>query len=238
MKLLPQSYVRWSLQAIITVTLLFFTYVTNSQAQTQDPWRSANERVFAFNDYFDQNLVRPVATTYTTFVPRIARQGIGNFFSNINDINVFVNDLLQLKFDDALSDSGRFLINSSVGLGGLIDVAFNFGLRKNEEDFGQTFGRWGVQSGNYVVLPVFGTSNVRDAFGLVLDTLLNPFQYLGDDSLWISMFLLEEIDNRASLLALDELVSGDRYLFYREAYIQNRIYLLNDGQIEDEFGSF
>jgi len=237
-KLLPQSYVRWSLQAIITVTLLFFTYVTNSQAQTQDPWRSANERVFAFNDYFDQNLVRPVATTYTTFVPRIARQGIGNFFSNINDINVFVNDLLQLKFDDALSDSGRFLINSSVGLGGLIDVAFNFGLRKNEEDFGQTFGRWGVQSGNYVVLPVFGTSNVRDAFGLVLDTLLNPFQYLGDDSLWISMFLLEEIDNRASLLALDELVSGDRYLFYREAYIQNRIYLLNDGQIEDEFGSF
>tara|TARA_B100000315_G_scaffold132264_1_gene121652 strand:+ start:408 stop:1070 length:663 start_codon:yes stop_codon:yes gene_type:complete len=220
------------------VTLLFFTYVTNSQAQTQDPWRSANERVFAFNDYFDQNLVRPVATTYTTFVPRIARQGIGNFFSNINDINVFVNDLLQLKFDDALSDSGRFLINSSVGLGGLIDVAFNFGLRKNEEDFGQTFGRWGVQSGNYVVLPVFGTSNVRDAFGLVLDTLLNPFQYLGDDSLWISMFLLEEIDNRASLLALDELVSGDRYLFYREAYIQNRIYLLNDGQIEDEFGSF
>ncbi|HAJ74882.1 MAG TPA: hypothetical protein DCM64_00340, partial [Gammaproteobacteria bacterium] len=178
------------------------------------------------------------ATTYTTFVPRIARQGIGNFFSNINDINVFVNDLLQLKFDDALSDSGRFLINSSVGLGGLIDVAFNFGLRKNEEDFGQTFGRWGVQSGNYVVLPVFGTSNVRDAFGLVLDTLLNPFQYLGDDSLWISMFLLEEIDNRASLLALDELVSGDRYLFYREAYIQNRIYLLNDGQIEDEFGDF
>lgn len=238
MKLLPQSYVRWSLQAIITVTLLFFTYVTNSQAQTQDPWRSANERVFAFNDYFDQNLVRPVATTYTTFVPRIARQGIGNFFSNINDINVFVNDLLQLKFDDALSDSGRFLINSSVGLGGLIDVAFNFGLRKNEEDFGQTFGRWGAQSGNYVVLPVFGTSNVRDAFGLVLDTLLNPFQYLGDDSLWISMFLLEETHNRAVLLPLDELVSGDRYLFYREAYIQNRIYLLNDGQIEDEFGSF
>ena len=238
MKLLPQSCVRFSFQTIVAVTLLLSGYATNSQAQTPDPWRSANERVFAFNDYFDQILVRPAATTYTTFVPRIARQGIGNFFSNINDINVFVNDLLQLKFDDALSDSGRFLINSSVGLGGLIDVAFNFGLRKNEEDFGQTFGRWGVQSGNYVVLPVFGTSNVRDAFGLVLDTLLNPFQYLGDDSLWISMFLLEEIDNRASLLALDELVSGDRYLFYREAYIQNRIYLLNDGQIEDEFGSF
>jgi phospholipid-binding lipoprotein MlaA len=237
-KLLPQSCVRFSFQTIVAVTLLLSGYATNSQAQTPDPWRSANERVFAFNDYFDQILVRPAATTYTTFVPRIARQGIGNFFSNINDINVFVNDLLQLKFDDALSDSGRFLINSSVGLGGLIDVAFNFGLRKNEEDFGQTFGRWGVQSGNYVVLPVFGTSNVRDAFGLVLDTLLNPFQYLGDDSLWISMFLLEEIDNRASLLALDELVSGDRYLFYREAYIQNRIYLLNDGQIEDEFGSF
>jgi len=237
-KLLPQRCVRWSLQAIIAGVLLLFGYATNSQAQTQDSWRSANERVFAFNDYFDRILVRPVATTYTTFVPRIARQGIGNFFSNIDDINVFINDLLQLKFDAALSDSGRFLINSSVGLGGLFDIAYNFGLLKNEEDFGQTFGRWGVSGGNYVVLPVFGASNVRDAFGLVLDTLLNPIQYQDDVSLRLSLFLLEEVDNRASLIPLDELISGDKYLFFREAYVQRRLYLLNDGQIEDEFGEF
>ncbi len=207
-------------------------------AQGVDPWRDTNERFFAFNDFFDQLLVRPVAATYTTFVPRFARQGIGNFFSNINDINVFVNDLLQLKFDAALSDSGRFFINSTLGIVGFIDVASGMGLEKNEEDFGQTLGYWGVQSGPYIVLPVFGSSNVRDSFGLVLDTLFNPIQYHDEAEVRLGLFMVEEIDTRASLLSLDELVSGDRYLFFREAYVQRREYLVNDGQIEDEFGDF
>lgn len=209
-----------------------------AEAQTYDPWINANQNVFEFNDFFDRILVRPIAATYTTFVPRFARQGVGNFFSNINDINVFVNDVLQLKFDDALSDSGRFLINSTIGIGGLLDVASDLGLQKNEEDFGQTLGAWGVESGPYLVLPVFGSSNVRDAFGLVLDTLFNPIQYQDEQGLRWSLILLQEIDTRASLLALDELVSGDRYLFFREAYIQRREYLVNDGVVEDEFGPF
>jgi len=209
-----------------------------ANAQTYDPWIETNQRVFGFNDFFDRILVRPIATTYTTFIPRFARQGIGNFFSNINDINVFVNDVLQLKFDAALSDSGRFLVNSTVGIGGLLDVATDIGLRKNEEDFGQTLGYWGVSTGPYVVLPVFGTSNVRDSFGLVLDTLFNPIQYHDDASLRYSLLILQEVDTRASLLALDELVGGDRYLFFREAYIQRREYLVNDGVVEDEFGAF
>lgn len=208
------------------------------QAQTLDPWIDANRRVFEFNDFFDRILVRPVATTYTTFVPRFARQGIGNFFSNINDINVFVNDLLQFKFDAALSDSGRFLVNSTVGIGGLLDVASDLGLQKNEEDFGQTLGVWGVESGPYLVLPVFGSSNVRDAFGLVLDTLFNPIQYQDEESVRYSLILLQEIDTRASYLALDELVTGNRYLFFREAYVQRREFLVNDGAVEDEFGAF
>jgi phospholipid-binding lipoprotein MlaA len=182
--------------------------------------------------------VRPVAATYTTFVPRMARQGIGNFFSNIDDINVFVNDLLQLKFDDALTDSGRFAINSTIGIVGILDIASDLGLQKNEEDFGQTLGRWGVASGPYVVLPGFGSSNVRDAFGLVLDTLFNPVQYSNQAELRLTLWVIEEIDTRASLLALDELVSGDKYLFYREAYTQRREYLVHDGQIEDEVGGF
>lgn len=228
----------WKKVLPVLLLLLSGLGATSAQAQGIDPWRSANEKIFAFNDFFDQLLVRPVATTYTTFVPRFARQGIGNFFSNINDINVFVNDLLQLKFDAAVSDSGRFFVNSTLGLVGFIDVASGMGLEKNEEDFGQTLGFWGVESGPYVVLPVFGSSNVRDSFGLVLDTLFNPIQYHDQAEVRLTLFMVEEIDARASVLSLDELVTGNRYLFFREAYVQRREYLVTDGQIDDEFGDF
>jgi len=209
-----------------------------AQGVNPDPWRTTNQRIYNFNNFFDGLIVRPAAQTYTTLVPRVVRQGIGNFFSNINDINVAVNDLLQFKFDAALSDSGRFLINSTVGVLGVFDVATSMGLQKNEEDFGQTLGRWGVGPGPYVMLPVFGASNVRDSFGLVLDTLFNPIQYQDDDSLRLTLFMVDEINSRAGLLALDELVVGDQYLFIREAYIQRREYLVTDGEVEDDFGDF
>ena len=211
---------------------------TPAPAQSEDPWRSANETVFVFNDCFDQLLVRPVASIYGIFIPRFARQGIGNIFSNVDDINVFVNALLQMKFDSALSDSGRFLVNSTVGVVGIFDVATSLGLLKNEEDFGQTLGWWGVAPGPYIMLPVFGASNLRDSFGLILDTLFNPIQYQSDASIRFSLFLLEETDSRSSVLALDELITGNRYLFVREAYNQRREYLVKDGVIEDEFGAF
>jgi len=219
--------------------LLFCIFVvSDAGAQTNDPWRETNERIFRLNDYFDQLIVRPVASAYTLFIPRVARQGIGNFFNNIDDINVFVNDLLQLKLGAAMNDSGRLLVNSTLGLGGVLDIASGFGLYKNEEDFGQTLGRWGVGAGPYVMLPVFGASNVRDSFGLVLDTLFNPIQYHDDESFRLTLFLVKETDSRAGLLALDELITGDRYLFVREAYVQRRDYLVADGQVEDEFGDF
>ena len=218
--------------------LLCFYAASPAQAQTYDPWRQTNERIFKLNDYFDQLIVKPVASMYNLFIPRIARQGIGNFFSNIDDINVFVNDLLQLKLDAAANDSGRFLVNSTLGLGGMLDIASGFGLRKNEEDFGQTLGSWGIGAGPYVMLPVFGASNVRDSFGLVLDTLFNPIQYHDDEELRLTLFLVRETDSRSRLLALDELITGNRYLFVREAYVQRREYLVTDGQVEDEFGDF
>ncbi|GJM13061.1 MAG: hypothetical protein DHS20C12_14640 [Pseudohongiella sp.] len=225
-------------QVAACVVLLCIFAASGANAQTNDPWQETNERIFGLNDYFDQLIVKPVASAYTLFVPRVARQGIGNFFSNIDDINVFVNDLLQLKLDAAANDSGRFLINSTLGIGGVLDIASGFGLQKNEEDFGQTLGSWGVGAGPYVMLPVFGASNVRDSFGLVLDTLFNPIQYHDDASLRTSLFLIRETDSRAGLLALDDLITGDRYLFVREAYVQRREYLVTDGQVEDEFGDF
>ncbi len=224
--------------ALVLISLALFLYTPPSSAQTYDPWRETNQRVFAFNDYFDQLLVRPIASTYTFFMPHIVRQGAGNFFSNVRDINVAVNDLLQFKFQDALQDSGRVLVNTTVGIGGLIDIASDLGLEKHEEDFGQTLGAWGVGSGPYVVLPVFGASNLRDSFGLILDTAFNPLQYIDETSAKLTLFVVEEIDSRSALLALDELISGDKYLFIREAYVQNREYLVNDGEIEDEFGAF
>ena len=210
--------------------LLLCSLVANgASAQTEDPWRETNEQVFRLNDHFDQLIVKPVAAGYTLFIPRVARQGIGNFFSNIDDINVVVNDLLQLKLDAALNDSGRFLVNSTLGLAGVLDIASGFSLYKNEEDFGQTLGHWGVGSGPYIMLPMFGASNVRDSFGLVLDTLFNPIQYLDDESMRLTLFLVKETESRSGLLALDELITGDRYLFVREAYLQRREYLVADG---------
>jgi phospholipid-binding lipoprotein MlaA len=235
-----------SLKKITSVARLSFMVLivgsvslsTPTYAQTDDRWNKLNKRSFAFNDFFDTLIVRPVAITYTTVLPRFARQGIGNFFSNIDDINVFVNDLLQLKLDDALSDSGRLLVNTTIGVGGIFDFASNFGLQKHEEDFGQTLGYWGVKSGPYLMLPVFGASNVRDSFGLVLDTLFNPIQYQDRGSTQIGLFALRETDTRSSLLAVDGLIVGDRYLFIREAYVQRRNYLVLDGEVVDDFGAF
>lgn len=194
--------------------------------------------MFKWNDYFDQLVVKPTAFAYTTFLPRFMRQGISNFFSNVDDIKVLANDILQLKFAAAAGDSGRLLVNSTVGVGGFLDVASSVGLRKNEEDFGQTLAAWGLGSGPYVMLPVFGASTVRDSFGLVIDTVFNPLQLIEDRSLRLGLFLLDETDSRSDVLALDELITGNRYLFIREAYLQRREYLINDGMLDEPFGDF
>ena len=207
-------------------------------AQSPDPWIDNNRRIYALNDFFDRLIIRPVATTYRSLLPRFARQGVGNFFSNVDEINVFVNDLLQFKLGHAVSDTGRFVLNSTVGLGGFLDLASSVGLDKNEEDFGQTLAFWGVGAGPYLVLPVFGASNVRDTFGLVLDTAFNPMQYYRESALRYPLLLLEELDTRAAYLDLDDLVVGDRYLFIREAYVQRRNFLVKDGVVEDEFATF
>tara|TARA_B110000858_G_scaffold195960_1_gene253573 strand:- start:22351 stop:23079 length:729 start_codon:yes stop_codon:yes gene_type:complete len=225
-------------QAAAFLLLLCIFTVSDADAQTNDPWEKTNRRVYRLNDYFDQLIVKPAASAYTLFIPKLARQGVGNFFSNINDVNVFVNDLLQLKFDAAMNDSGRFLVNTTLGLAGVLDIASGFGLYKNEEDFGQTLGYWGVGAGPYVMLPVFGASNVRDSFGLVLDTLFNPIQYHEDESLRVTLFLAKELDTRSALLEFDELMTGDRYLFLREASVQRREYLVTDGQADDGFDDF
>ena len=209
-----------------------------SYAQSNDPWIFVNRQVFSFNDYFDQLLVRPISSSYLIFLPQMLRSRVSNFFNNVQDINIAVNNALQWKFDDAVSDSVRVFINSTAGLAGFFDIASGMGFERHEEDFGQTLGRWGIREGPYIFLPVFGASNLRDTVGMVVDTAFNPMQYHDEFLLKFTLYFIDEIDSRSSLLAYDELITGDRYLFVREAYIQNRNFVVNDGNIIDEFGEF
>jgi phospholipid-binding lipoprotein MlaA len=204
-----------------------------------DPWEPVNTRIYTFNSYLDSWVLRPAAVGYTTVIPQPIRTGIENFFYNINDVNVMTNNLLQLKVRDAVSDSGRLLLNSTVGLGGFIDVASTVGLTRHQEDFGQTLGRWGVGPGPYVVLPFFGSSTVRDSFGLSADWFVNPVRHINDDAVRNGLFILGQIDLRASLLELEGMISGDEYLFVREGYLQQREYLILDGEIAyDDYDDF
>ena len=191
-----------------------------------------------FNQGLDKAVFKPIAKGFRA-LPLPIRTGTSNFVGNLRSLLTFTNNILQGDINGAGNTAGRFAINTTVGILGIFDPASKMGFEKrSREDFGQTLGFWGVSSGPYMILPVFGASNLRDSLGLILDTLLNPLQYLDDSSMKISLFAMEEIDSRSALLALDELVGGDRYLFIREAYSQNREYLVKDGEVEDPFGSF
>ena len=204
-------------------------------AEAYDPLEPVNVRVHAFNEFVDDNVMRPVANTYVRFVPRFARRGVSNFFNNLNDVTVLANNLLQFKFTDAASDAGRLLLNTTVGFGGLVDVATDAGLVKNNEDFGQTLGYWGVPAGPYLVIPLFGPSTLRDGAGFATDTLVHPQNQHDHVRVRNSMFALQQLDRRVAALAADSLMMGDTYIFTREAYLQQREYLVTDGEIDDDW---
>ena len=199
-----------------------------------DPWESVNRPIFKFNDWSDKWVLRPIASGYSKVVPRFMRRGINNVFDNIGTPAVALNQLLQGKPRKSLSDTGRFFVNTTLGLGGLFDVATEVGLAEHEEDFGQTFGVWGAGGGNYVVLPFRGSSNVRDTVGLVLDTVVNPLRFISHTETRTAVVALSVIDLRAELLGVDQLVVGERYDFFRDAYDQRRDFLILDGRVDED----
>lgn len=209
-----------------------------AQAQNLDPWQSFNRPVYQLNNVFDRLFIRPIAIAYRDYLPLPAKNGVRQFFDNLDDINVVVNDVLQLKFRQALDDSCRFLINSTVGLGGLLDPAASLGLLKHYEDFGQTLGHWGVGDGGYLMLPVLGSSTLRDAVGTIPDLMLNPLRLVTDSKLRASLVVLDMVDTRASYFAAESMIRGDEYAFVRNAYMQRREYLVLDGQVVDDFDDF
>lgn len=223
---------------IITIFLMLsLCFNASSEEESIDPWQGFNRTVFDFNEGLDRYVAKPVAQGYQAVTPQFIDTGVTNFFSNLEDLLIVANDIFQLKPIQALSDTSRFIINSTIGIFGLFDVASLIGLEKHDEDFGQTLGYWGVGSGPYLVLPFLGPSNLRDAFGRVGDTVtgLGYTSLVDTDAQAGGLLLLNAIDLRADLLAAEGLVSGERYTFFRSFYLQRREYLVSDGVVEDEF---
>lgn len=199
-----------------------------------DPYEGANRAVMAFNDGADRIVLKPISKGYVNVTSPPVRSSVNNFYDNFGYPITIINQVLQGKFRLGFSDLGRFLTNSTLGLVGLFDVATDLGMEYHDEDFGQTLGVWGVGSGAYLVIPLWGPVTTRSGVGDIASFYTHPVQYVDDDPIRYALFTGWAIKTRASLLEAEGLISGDRYLFIREAYLQRREFLINDGEIEDD----
>ncbi len=194
--------------------------------EANDPLEPLNRAIYTFNDKLDRYVMKPVAKGYRAITPKPVRTGVSNFFSNLHEPAVFLNSALQGKFGDAASDLGRFLANTTIGVFGVFDVATKMGLEKHKRDFGQTLGVWGAGEGPYLVLPLFGPSNLRDGVGLIGDYAAYPPTYNEETSTTWKLFAAEIVDTRYRYLEagdiLDQAAGSDPYVFVREAYRQRR----------------
>jgi len=206
-----------------------------AQANEEDPWLGYNRFMFRINDNVDAYTLKPLAKGYQAVTPQIVEDGVHNVFRNIGDVGNLANNLLQGKLHDAGVDGGRLIFNTTFGLLGFFDVGTAMGLQRSDEDFGQTLGVWGMGSGPYVVLPLLGPSTVRDAFGKVPDSMLTATAFIDHVPTRNVVHAVSAVDLRASLLSAERLISGDKYIFIRNAYLQNREFKVRDGEVEDDF---
>jgi len=206
-----------------------------AQANEDDPWQGYNRFMFRINDNVDAYTLKPLAKGYQAVTPKFLEEGVHNVFRNIGDVGNLANNLLQAKFHDAGVDGSRLIFNTTFGLLGFFDVGSAMGLQRSDEDFGQTMGAWGLNSGPYVVLPLLGPSTVRDAFGKVPDSMLTAPAYIDHVPTRNVVRAVNLVDVRASLLSAERLISGDKYIFVRNAYLQNREFKVRDGEVEDDF---
>jgi phospholipid-binding lipoprotein MlaA len=223
---------RLRLGLLIATALLLQGCASLKGPDPTDPLEPLNRKVTAFNDMADDVVLRPVAVIYGQVLPSVVRKGIGNFFSNQSDVMSFFNSLAQLKLQAAFKNAMRVGINTTLGLGGIIDWATELKIDKHKEDFGQTMAFWGVSSGPYVVLPFFGPSTIRDSFGLLIDNKTDVNQQLNDAAARNTLTLLRLTDTRERYLSLSDAVkqaSLDPYSFTRDAYLQKRLNDIYDG---------
>ena len=203
-----------------------------STGNPRDPLEPINRGIYRFNDGVDTVLLTPVSEAYRSVLPQFVRTGVHNFFSNVNDVIVALNNLLQAKFLGAVSDIGRIAVNTTVGLLGVLDVATELGLEKHNEDFGQTLGYWGIGDGPYLVLPILGPSNLRDTVGLFVDFKTDPITYVNRPRYRNVLWGVRMVNRRAELLDTTKILETaalDPYEFLRDAYLQRRRNLVYDG---------
>lgn len=212
---------------------------SKSAPSEADPLESFNRVSYRFSDAIDRVILKPVAKGYEIIIPRPLRRGVTNASRNLRTPLDSINNLLQGKTDAAASDFARFLLNSTVGIAGLFDVATAMGMDQNNEDFGQTLAVWGVPAGPYVYVPILGPFTLRDAIMIPFNQLADPLFYLDDRSTRDKIYLLRAIDLRQRLFAAEKLIkkSPDRYIAIRESYLQRREYLVYDGDppVDDDF---
>jgi len=221
----------------LLIVALLQACTTVTYKDPRDPMESWNRSVFSFNDSVDRAVVKPVATAYQQVLPHWVRTGIGNFFNNLDDVWSFVNNALQLRGQYTADSFGRVMVNSTMGLGGILDIASEMGMERHSANFGLTLGRWGVGPGPFVVLPLLGSSTLRDTLALPIDRQGNLVNAVADVQARDALTILNVIDLRASYLRAGDVIDGaalDRYSFTRDAYLQRRRNQVYDGNPPDE----
>lgn len=195
-----------------------------------DPYESFNRKVYKFNTVLDKAILKPSATVYRAVLPAFVRKGVNNFYNNLDLVPTVGNDLLQAEGKWAIRDTWRFLINSTLGIGGVLDVAQKFGLQPHSNDLGLTLAKWGDKNSPYLVLPFLGPSTIRDGAGWLFQfALYSPYVYIREDAVVYSLLALRYVDLRAQLLNTDRIMDEalDKYAFMRDAYLQHRNYLIS-----------
>lgn len=214
------------------IIVIFLVTLSSISFADNDPFEGVNRSIFEFNTALDKNIFEPVAKGYTKHTPEIMQTGVNNFFANLKEVPTFANQILQLKFTNSMDTLMRFIFNSSIGLGGVVDVATEMGFKKRNEDFGQTLGFYGVGDGPFLMLPILGPSSLRDVTIIPVDSIASVSLNLNDKEA-IAKNIMFGINTRKNLLPETEIIYGasDPYTAMRSSYLQNREYLIKDGKV-------
>lgn len=220
---------------LLLTSVMLLNAEESVETNEKDPYETLNRVVFNISDSLDQSFLKPTAQVYSNYTPLFIKDSVTNFFYNLTEIDTVINQLLQGKPKLAAQDSLRFLINTTMGFGGIFDVASRIGFERHDEDFGQTLGVWGVETGAYVFVPFVGPSTIRDLVGIPLSWYVSGTFAIEDNKTKIFFSVLDVIETRERLLAAENLIIGDKYEFVKDVFMQSREHEVKDGDVEDQF---